>query len=84
MHPVISLFNEEYENKWRNPKYDRANVEKEGLRPDAIENDLLGIYFSYLVRSGFLPVPGNQTELFKKYVTNQEAVELITRTNRNK
>jgi hypothetical protein len=55
------------------------------VRAEPIEHALLGTYFSYLVRSGFLPVPAVESDLYKKHVTSQDgAVELITRTNRNK
>jgi len=87
LHAVSSIFTDGYEDQLQNPPLQRANTESD-LQASGTQNEAilrhLPLYFSYLVRSKFLPPPANFTPVYNEWIDKRENVDLVTRSNRSK
>ncbi|PRP80975.1 aminoadipate-semialdehyde dehydrogenase [Planoprotostelium fungivorum] len=83
---VSTIFTENYNTQLKNPTMSRDHTERDlsATGPHNREiRELIPLYLSYLLRSGFLPKPQRETILFQEQVTRLGSLDLVTRTNRS-
>jgi len=78
---VLSTFSERWDQHLRHPRYEHANTQRQIAQGACARiEDVLGIYFSYLIAAGFLQPPSSVNTNGNKV---EGSVDLLTRTNRS-